>query len=296
MIFKQSFHLFEIGALLLTICAEPSTSAAAASHPAKPAQKRAASQALPSPGTYEIDPDHSFAYFGARHHVVGLVRGRFDKIAGTITVSQDLAACGVDITINASSISTQNTERDEDLRSPFYFDVSKFPTMKYHGRGVRRVSGSSWTMDCALTLHGVTKVVPLKFAFNGWFPDIQPGKPARVAFHGSAATKRADFGIGARDNAAELGASPAPDVEIEIDVEADQTSRVGEGAPIQIQTLRAQKISSKPGSAGPTACCATMQAARSSLETSDESPLYAWSLKPPAYRQATLPLPSSRMR
>jgi len=99
--------------------------------------------------------------------------------------------------------------------------VKKFPAMTYHGRGIRRVSGGSWTMDGALTVHGVTRAVPLTFAFNGSFPDVPPGKPARVAFHGSAAAKRADFGIGARDNPAELGASPAPDVAIEIDVEAD---------------------------------------------------------------------------
>jgi len=52
------------------------------------------------------------------------------------------------------------------------------------------------------------------------FEPRQPGKPARVAFHGTAGTKRADFAMGARDKG-EVGASPAPDVEIEIDVEAD---------------------------------------------------------------------------
>jgi polyisoprenoid-binding protein YceI len=221
MIFKKLFSLFEIGVLLFTICEAPSANAAAADHTAKPAEKKAAAQVLPAPGTYKIDPDHSFAYFGARHHVVGLVRGRFDKVTGTITVLQDLAACSTDITIDASSISTQNLERDEDLRSPAYFDVNKFPTMTYHGRGIRRVSGSSWTMDGSLTIHGVTRIVPLAFIFNGSFPDVKPGKPARVAFHGAAATKRADFGIGARDNLKELGTSSAPDVEIEIDVEAD---------------------------------------------------------------------------
>jgi polyisoprenoid-binding protein YceI len=221
MIFKKLFNLFEIGALLFTICAAPSTNAPVAGHPAEPAQKRAAAQALPAPGTYGIDPDHTFAYFGARHHVVGLVRGRFDKVAGTFTVAQDLAACTVDIMIDVASISTQNTERDEDLRGPAYFDAKKFPTMTYRGRGIRRVSGSSWTMDGSLTIHGVTKVVPLTFTFNGSFPDGQPGKPARVAFHGSATAKRADFGMGARDNLGELGALGTPDVEIEIDVEAD---------------------------------------------------------------------------
>jgi len=210
----------KVGVLLLMVLAAPSTHAAAADHPAQPVQKMAAAQALPAPGTYEIDPDHSFAYFGARHHVVGLVRGRFDKITGTITVSQDLASCSVDVTIDPSSISTQVGERDEDLRGPAYFDVKAFPAMTYHGRGIRRVSGTSWTMDGSLTLHGVTKVVPLTFTFNGAFADIKPGKPARVAFHGSAGTKRAEFGMGARDKG-EVGPSPAPDVEIEIDVEAD---------------------------------------------------------------------------
>jgi polyisoprenoid-binding protein YceI len=210
----------KVSVLLLMVLAAPSTHAAAADHPAPPVQEMAAAQALPAPGTYEIDPAHSFAYFGASHHVVGLVRGRFDKITGTITVSQDLAACSVDVKIDPSSISTQVGERDEDLRGPAYFDVKVFPAMTYHGRGIRRVSGTSWTMDGSLTIHGVTKVVPLTFTFNGAFADIKPGKPARVAFHGSAGTKRADFGMGARDKG-EVGPSPAPDVEIEIDVEAD---------------------------------------------------------------------------
>jgi polyisoprenoid-binding protein YceI len=224
MIFKRLFRLFEIGALLFAICAAPLISGIAVDHSDRPAQKNAAAQALPAPGTYEIDPDHSFAYFGARHHVVGLVRGRFDKVTGSITASEDLAASSVDVTIDAASISTQNTERDEDLRGPAYFDVKKFPTMAYHGRGIRRVSLNSWMMDGSLTIHGVTKVVPLTFTFNGSFSDIKPGKPARVAFHGSAATKRAEFGIGARDNLRELGALSTPDVEIQIDVEADAKS------------------------------------------------------------------------
>jgi len=219
MIRKKPLSLFEIGALLFAVCAAPSTSTAT-DHPAKPAEKAAEGQALPTPGTYEVDPDHSFAYFGARHHVVGLVRGRFDKVSGTITASQDPAACSVDITIDPSTISTQVHERDGDLRGPAYFDVKKFPTMTYQGRGIRRASESTWTMDGSLTIHGVTKVVPLTFTFKGMFPDIPPGKPGRVAFHGVAATKRADFSMGARDKG-EVGTSGAPDVAIEIDVEAD---------------------------------------------------------------------------
>lgn len=222
MILNKLFNLFEIGALLFIICAAPSTNAAA-DPPAEPAQNNAAAPALPPPGTYKIDPIHSFAYFGARHGLVGLVRGRFDKVRGTITVSQDLAACNIDVTIDTYSINTQEDVRDDDLRSPDYFDVIKFPTMTYHGRGIRRVSDSSWILDGSLTIRGVTKVVPLTFTYKGLF-NHPPDKPARAAFHGTAAMKRDDFGM-TRDSLGELGPNPTgPDVEIEIDVEADATN------------------------------------------------------------------------
>ena len=77
-------------------------------------------------------------------------------------------------------------------------------------------------MDGSLSIRGITKVVPISFVFKGLFPDTRPGQPARAAFHGTATTKRADFGM-VRDNAAELGVPPAPgaDVQIEIDIEAN---------------------------------------------------------------------------
>ena len=179
---------------------------------------------LPGVGDYKIDPDHSFAYFSAWHHIVGRVRGRFDKVTGTIAVSPDPAACAVDVTIDVSTINTQVAERDKDLQSPAYFDVKNFPTMTYRGRGIRRAPDGHWVMDGSLTMHGVTRTVPLTFRFNGTFADTRPGRPKRVAFHGDAAVKRAEFGIGARDNAREVSNATAPDVDIEIDVEADSVA------------------------------------------------------------------------
>jgi polyisoprenoid-binding protein YceI len=197
---------------LLILCAAPLIHIVAADDPVK----------LPAAGTYQIDPVHSFVYFSAWHHIVGVVRGRFDKVTGTITSSPDPAVCAVDVTIATYSISTQNTVRDDDLRSPAFFDVTRFPTMTYSGHGIRRVSGGAWIMEGSLTIRGITKVVPMNFVFKGVFPDMPPGRPARAAFHGTAAAKRADFGM-TRDNLAELGVPPAPgaDVEIQIDIEAN---------------------------------------------------------------------------
>jgi polyisoprenoid-binding protein YceI len=183
--------------------------------------KAESAQKLPPPGDYKIDAAHSFAFFGARHHVVGLVRGRFDKVTGTVTSAKDPAACALDVTIDVASISTQNKERDQDLQGTAYFDVKSFPTMTYKGKGLHHASGNQWIMDGTLTMHGVSKTVPLTFTFNGAFADTPPNEPMRVAFHGTAAVKRADFNMGSRDNLSELGILTSPDVAIEIDVEAD---------------------------------------------------------------------------
>ncbi|MBS1767969.1 MAG: YceI family protein [Acidobacteria bacterium] len=175
-------------------------------------------QALPPPGVYALDPPHTFASFAAQHLVVGMVRGRFDTIRGTITVSKDLAACAVDVSIAVPSVSTQNSVRDEDLRSDHFFEAAKFPAMTYQGRGIHR-SGKGWVMEGSLTIRGVTKTVPLTFVFRGVAP-AKPGQPARVAFHASAAVRRAEFGM-TYELLDEIGAvSARPDVWIEIDAEA----------------------------------------------------------------------------
>jgi polyisoprenoid-binding protein YceI len=184
--------------------------------------KAAKTDPLPPPATYKVDPNHSFVYFSAWHHIVGVVRGRFDKVTGTITAAPNPADCAVDITIDTASISTQNSERDDDLRGADFFDVKQFPTATYKGRGFRQ-SGSKWIMDGTLTIRGVSKAVPLSFSFKGLFPDTPASKPPRAAFHGMAETHRGDYGM-TRDNAMELGVPPAPgaDVQLQIDVEANQ--------------------------------------------------------------------------
>jgi polyisoprenoid-binding protein YceI len=174
--------------------------------------------ALPAPGTYSLDPPHTFVGFAAKHLVVGMVRGRFDKISGTLTVARNPADCSVDVSVDAGSLSTQNSVRDEDLRSPAFFDAASYPTATYRGHGIRRTA-DGWVMDGSLTIRGVSKVVPLSFKFTGTAA-LEAGKGTRVAFQATAATRRADFNM-VRDLLSEIGAqSTRPDVWLEIDAEA----------------------------------------------------------------------------
>jgi polyisoprenoid-binding protein YceI len=178
----------------------------------------AGTASLPAPGTYSLDPPHTFIYFAAQHKVVGKVRGRFDKMTGTLVVGNDPAACSVDITIDTASVDTQNSVRDADLRGPDFFDAAKFPKITYRAHGIRR-SGAGWVVDGSLTIRNVTKRAPLAFRFNGTAKP-EASKPSRAGFQATAAVNRADFAM-TRELLDEIGRqSAAPDVWIEIDTEA----------------------------------------------------------------------------
>lgn len=222
MTLRRNLGSLALGLMALTLFAAATPDKQGMVAPVKQNLK-APHRTLPLSGTYQIDPAHTFAFFGARHHVVGLVRGRFDKVQGTFTAAKDPSACAIDVSIDVASISTQVAARDADLRSPEYFDVKAFPAMTYRGRGIKPGPGATWIMDGVLTLHGVSKMVPLTFTFNGVMDAIKSGEPIRVALHGIAATKRAEYGIGKRDNLDELGTLSSPDVQIELDVEAEST-------------------------------------------------------------------------
>ncbi|HEY6784421.1 MAG TPA: YceI family protein [Gemmatimonadales bacterium] len=168
-------------------------------------------------GTRSIRPTPSSA--SARHKVVGIVRGRFDTTAGTIVVASEPAQCGVDVSIEASTLSTQNAMRDEDVKGRDFFDVGRYPAITYRGKGLRDAGGGRWIVDGTLTVRDVSKVVPLEFRFSGVAPAV-PRSPARVGFRAEAAVQRAAFGM-TRELLAEIGeASSAPDVWIDIDCEA----------------------------------------------------------------------------
>jgi polyisoprenoid-binding protein YceI len=196
------------GLLLVSGCAGASSGPASQEAPVPP---------LLEPGTYAIDPPHTFVYFAAQHMVVGMVRGRFDKMTGTITVARDPGACTVEVEIEAASVDTQNSVRDEDLRSPAFFDAAKYPKIHFRGRGIQR-AGTGWAVEGTLSIHGVTRAVLLHFSFKGVAPQSNE-KPRRIAFHADAAVKRADFGM-IRELLEEIGKpSSNPDVWIDIDAE-----------------------------------------------------------------------------
>ncbi|HZQ58752.1 MAG TPA: YceI family protein [Acidimicrobiales bacterium] len=142
-------------------------------------------------GTWDIDPVHTEVGFSVRHLMVSKVRGRFTKFEGELVTAGNPLESSVTATIDLDSIVTGDENRDGHLRSGDFFDVANHPVMTWRSTGVRQ-AGDRYVVDGELTLHGVTRNVPLDVELNGF---IESPMGTRVGFSATGELSRKDFGI-----------------------------------------------------------------------------------------------------
>ena len=108
--------------------------------------------------------------------------------------------------------------RDNDLKSPNYFDVAKFPSITFKSKKVEVPSAGKLKVTGDLTMHGVTKEVSLKV--EELTPEAKdPWGGTRRGAAASTRINRKDFGM-AFNMALEAGGFlVGDDVDIHIDVE-----------------------------------------------------------------------------
>jgi polyisoprenoid-binding protein YceI len=145
------------------------------------------------PGTWAIDTAHSEVAFSIRHLMLSKVRGRFGRFEGQLVTGENPLDSRVEATVDLSSIDTNNADRDAHVRSADFLDVEQYPTMTYRSTGIR-ADGDGFIVDGELSLHGVTRSVPLALEVNGFLPE-SPFGDTRVGFTASADIDRSDFGV-----------------------------------------------------------------------------------------------------
>jgi polyisoprenoid-binding protein YceI len=144
---------------------------------------------------WQIDPKHTAAQFSVRHLGISTVRGEFSKVSGTVQYdAANPAKTSIEATIDAASVNTRVDMRDNDLRSPHFFDVAKYPTITFQSKKVEAAGASKLKVTGDLAMHGVTKEVVLDVDGPATAPADAKGGPRMGA---SATTKinRQDYGI-----------------------------------------------------------------------------------------------------
>ena len=167
---------------------------------------------------WNLDTVHSGINFTVRHMVVSKVRGRFAKFNGTVALdASDFTRSSVEATIDVSSIDTGTAQRDDHLRSADFFDVARFPEIRFLSTRIEKVSGDRYRLTGELTIHGVTRSVALETEYGGRGKD--PWGNERVGFTAKGAIDRKDFGL-VWNQALETGGVLVSDrVDLELEVQ-----------------------------------------------------------------------------
>jgi polyisoprenoid-binding protein YceI len=112
--------------------------------------------------TYELDPIHSHLGFSVRHMMVSQQRGQFAGSRGALVLDRaNPSNSRVEITIDVATINTNNTDRDNHLRSADFFDVANHPTMTFVSRQVEVNDDGDLRVTGDLTIRGTTRSVVL---------------------------------------------------------------------------------------------------------------------------------------
>lgn len=147
----------------------------------------------PTLTTYAIDAAHSEANFQVRH-LITKVRGRFSEFSGTVAFDEAAPErSAVAFTIQATSIDTNQKDRDAHLRSADFFEVETYPTITFRSTSIAKQSDDTFLVTGDFTIRDVTKSIALPVTFLGKAKD--PWGNERIAFESEYTINRKDYGL-----------------------------------------------------------------------------------------------------
>lgn len=168
---------------------------------------------------WNIDTLHSLAHFSVRHLMIATVRGQFGGVKGVVRYDpKNPAAASVEATIDVTTLNTGEPKRDADLKGEEFFDVKRYPEMKFKSRRVEVAGAGRLKVHGDLTINATTR--PVVLDVEGPTPPIRDPR-GREKIGASATTKinRKDFGITWNQVLEAGGVAVSDEVSITIDLE-----------------------------------------------------------------------------
>ena len=137
---------------------------------------------------WNLDPAHSEITFKVRHMMISNVKGEFKNFSIDLESADDeFKNVKANATIDTASISTNNTDRDNHLKSAEFFNAEAHPQITFETDSLNDdVTGN-------LTINGVTKPVKLEVDFGGI--NVDPWGQTKAGFSFEGKIKRSDFGL-----------------------------------------------------------------------------------------------------
>ena len=141
---------------------------------------------------WAIDPTHSEITFKVKHLMISNVKGEFRTFQAIID-GEDFTNSTISANIDASSISTNNNDRDTHLKSPDFFEVEKYPEITFVSTSLKKGDDNEYELVGNLTMKGITKEIKLNTEFGGFMKDPYGNEKAGFSINGKL--NRKDFGL-----------------------------------------------------------------------------------------------------
>ena len=141
-----------------------------------------------------LDPTHSELGFKIKHLMISNVSGSLKSFQAEVeTHGVDFTTAQISLSADMASISTNNDQRDAHLRNSDFFEVEKYPELKFTSTKLEKIDGDTFTLFGDLTLKGVTRPVKLNVEFNGVTKDPWGGE--RAGFVVGGKINRSEWGV-----------------------------------------------------------------------------------------------------
>ncbi len=171
---------------------------------------------------WNLDTTHTNVDFAVKHMAISTVRGSFNIFSATGETDDATGLpTKLSMEIDATSVSTNQEQRDGHLKSPDFFDVANFPKITFTAT---KISGTpaELTIVGDLTIRGVTKSVTLTGELSS--PMKDPWGMQRCSLEVSGKIKRSEFGL-TWNQALEMGGVLVSD-EVKLTVSAQAVAAV----------------------------------------------------------------------
>lgn len=143
---------------------------------------------------WTIDPTHSEVQFKVTHLVISTVTGSFNSYNGNIEADGDnFENAQASFTAEIDSISTNNEDRDQHLKSDDFFNAEEYPQLKFESTNFEKVDEGEYKVTGDLTIRDLTKEVQLDVVHGGTVTD-QYGND-KAGFEVAGSINRKEFGL-----------------------------------------------------------------------------------------------------
>jgi polyisoprenoid-binding protein YceI len=177
---------------------------------------------------WTLDPTHSELVFKIKHLMISNISGAFtDFQVEMATKDEDISTATINFLAKMDSITTKNAQRDEHLLTGDFFEVSKYPDMKFASTKVIKHDEENFDVYGDLTLKGITKPVILHVEYSGVTNDPWGGE--RAGFIITGKINRTEFGVTFNSVLETGGVALAEDVKIFSEIQMVK-QRVAEAA------------------------------------------------------------------